>query len=154
MVESGSLMISEVQSSDAGKYECTAQSMAGSKSSPPAILSVLAPPTVVRGPQDTEVVEGEGLDLPCEVNPCHKMLKEESYIYCHISHQQLTGDPKPSVSWSRENGNLPETRSRILLDNTLRIEDARPEDQGRYICKGHNEGGNVSVAVKLYVYGA
>uniref|UniRef100_A0A1B0CVQ8 Neural cell adhesion molecule l1 n=2 Tax=Lutzomyia longipalpis TaxID=7200 RepID=A0A1B0CVQ8_LUTLO len=130
MVESGSLMISEVYSSDAGKYECTAQSMAGSKSSPPAILSVLAPPTVVRGPQDTEVVEGEGLDLPCE----------------------LTGDPKPTVSWHRENGNLPETRSRILLDNTLRIEDARPEDQGRYICKGHNEGGNVSVAVKLYVY--
>lgn len=41
----------------------------------------------------------------------------------------------------------------MLLDNTLRIEDARAEDQGRYICKGHNEGGNVSVAVKLYVYG-
>lgn len=41
----------------------------------------------------------------------------------------------------------------MLLDNTLRIEDARPEDQGRYICQAHNEGGNVSVAVKLYVYG-
>lgn len=41
----------------------------------------------------------------------------------------------------------------MLLDNTLRIEDARPEDQGQYICKAHNEGGNVSVAVKLYVYG-
>lgn len=55
--------------------------------------------------------------------------------------------------WSRENNNLPEGRSRILLDNTLRIEDARPEDQGRYICKGHNEGGNVTVSVRLYVYG-
>lgn len=66
---------------------------------------------------------------------------------------QLTGDPKPIVTWSRENNNLPEGRSRILLDNTLRIEDARPEDQGRYICKGHNEGGNVTVSVRLYVYG-
>lgn len=31
MVDQGSLMISEVQSTDGGKYECSAQSMAGSK---------------------------------------------------------------------------------------------------------------------------
>lgn len=31
MVDQGSLMISEVQSTDSGKYECSAQSMAGSK---------------------------------------------------------------------------------------------------------------------------
>lgn len=66
---------------------------------------------------------------------------------------QLTGDPKPNVTWHRENGNLPEGRFRVLLDNTLRIEDARPEDQGNYICNGHNEGGNVSVTIQLYVYG-
>lgn len=69
MVDSGSLMISEVQASDAGKYECSAQSIAGTKVSPSAILKVLAPPTIIRGPQDTEVVEGEGLDLPCDVSP-------------------------------------------------------------------------------------
>lgn len=39
-----------------------------SPSAPPAILKVLAPPTIVRGPQDSEVIEGEGLDMPCEVN--------------------------------------------------------------------------------------
>lgn len=70
-MDSGSLLISEVQASDAGKYECSAQSMAGSKNSPPATLKVLAPPTVLRGPQDTEVIEGEGLDLPCEVSFDH-----------------------------------------------------------------------------------
>lgn len=59
----------------------------------------------------------------------------------------------PIVTWHRENGILPEGRSRILLDNTLRMEDTRPEDQGRYICKGHNEGGNVTLAVELLVYG-
>lgn len=66
---------------------------------------------------------------------------------------QLTGDPLPIVTWHRENGKLPEGRARILLDNTLRIEDTRPEDQGRYVCKGHNEGGNVTIAVKLHIYG-
>lgn len=40
-----------------------------------------------------------------------------------------------------------------MLDNTLRIDDARLEDQGRYVCRGHNEGGNVSVVVSLFVYG-
>lgn len=65
----------------------------------------------------------------------------------------MTGDPVPIVTWHRENGELPDSRSRILLDNTLRMEDTRPEDQGRYICRGHNEGGNVSVAVKILVYG-
>lgn len=67
MVEQGSILISEVQPSDAGKYECSAQSMAGSKTAPPAILKVLAPPTILSRPQDSEVIEGEGLDLPCEV---------------------------------------------------------------------------------------
>lgn len=68
MVDLGSIMISEVQASDAGKYECSAQSMAGSKTAPPVQLKVLAPPTIIRGPQDSEVIEGEGLDLPCEVS--------------------------------------------------------------------------------------
>lgn len=67
MIDQGSIMISEVLASDAGKYECSAQSMAGSKSAPPAMLKVLAPPTIVRGPQDSEVIEGEGIDLPCDV---------------------------------------------------------------------------------------
>lgn len=77
---------------------------------------------------------------------------KHTYTHTHTI-TQLTGDPKPIVAWQRENGILPEGRSRVLLDNTLRIEDTRPEDQGRYICKGYNEGGNVSVTVKLYVYG-
>lgn len=80
-------------------------------------------------------------------------ITQHSTIFSVWIISQLTGDPKPIVTWNRDNGNLPEGRSRVLLDNTLRIEDARPEDQGQYICKAHNEGGNVSVAVKLYVYG-
>lgn len=41
---------------------------------------MLAPPTVHRGPQDTEVIEGDGLDLPCEVSlfafNAHKIYKQ------------------------------------------------------------------------------
>lgn len=78
---------------------------------------------------------------------------QRKIILDFMNYRQLTGDPLPVVTWHRGNSNLPEGRSRILLDNTLRIEDTRPEDQGRYICKGHNEGGNVSIAVNLHVYG-
>lgn len=56
-----------MQATDAGSYECSAQSMAGSKTTPSVTLKVLAPPTLLRGPQETEVIEGDGLDLPCEV---------------------------------------------------------------------------------------
>lgn len=90
-------------------------------------------------------------------NKTHRFLKrilnlKIIHIYFNVPNQ-IQGDPLPMVTWHRENGELPEGRSRILLDNTLRMEDTRPEDQGRYICKGHNEGGNVSVAVKILVYG-
>lgn len=132
MVDSGSLMISEIQPNDTGKYECSAQSMAGTKTTPPAYLKVLAPPTILKSPHDTEVLEGQGLDLPCE----------------------LAGDPKPIVTWRKESGRLPEGRSRKLLDNTLSIEEARQDDEGKYICEGHNEGGNVTISVYLYVYEA
>ncbi|XP_058065416.1 protein sax-3-like [Anopheles bellator] len=132
LVDSGSLLISEIQPSDSGRYECSAQSMAGTKTTPAAYLKVLAPPTIVKSPHDTEVLEGEGFDLPCG----------------------LAGDPKPIVSWRKESGRLPEGRSRKLLDNTLRIEDARQEDDGKYYCEGHNEGGNVTISVYLYVYEA
>lgn len=81
-VDLGSLLISEVQASDAGKYECSAQSMAGIKTAPPAMLKVLAPPTVLRGPQDTEVQEGDGLDLPCEVR---FIQKKNTNIFFHQS---------------------------------------------------------------------
>lgn len=93
MVDSGSLMISEVQASDAGKYECSAQSMAGSKEAPPAMLKVLAPPTIVRGPQDTEVIEGDGLDLPCEVSVIRIMRHLHAlfaYKYACICHVELS----------------------------------------------------------------
>ncbi|XP_037909107.1 roundabout homolog 1-like [Hermetia illucens] len=129
-VGEGSLFISEVQSTDAGRYECSAQNIAGSMTAPAAALKVLTPPQMLRRPQDTEVIEGEGLDIPCEI----------------------TGDPKPIMSWTRDNGALPEGRSRTLLDNTLRIEDARAEDEGQYTCKGLNEGGNVSITIKLSVF--
>uniref|UniRef100_A0AAG5DL88 Roundabout n=1 Tax=Anopheles atroparvus TaxID=41427 RepID=A0AAG5DL88_ANOAO len=132
LVDSGSLLISEIQPSDSGKYECSAQSMAGTKTTPAVHLKVLAPPTIVKSPHDTEVLEGEGFDLPCG----------------------LAGDPKPTVTWRKESGRLPEGRSRKLLDNTLRIEDARQEDEGKYYCEGHNEGGNVTISVYLYVYEA
>lgn len=70
-IDTGSLLISEVQASDAGSYECSAQNQAGIRTSPAATLKVLAPPTVLRGPQDTEVIEGDGFDLPCEVRTLH-----------------------------------------------------------------------------------
>lgn len=65
----------------------------------------------------------------------------------------MIGDPDPKVSWLKENSKLPEIRSRILLDNTLLIEDVRTEDSGKYTCFGQNDGGNLTVSVTVSVLG-
>lgn len=92
-------MISEVQASDAGKYECTAQSMAGTKTAPAAMLKVLAPPTIIRGPQDTEVVEGEGLDLPCDVSG---LLWSSFFVFGFIKYLKGSHTRKSKISNGKE----------------------------------------------------
>lgn len=89
MVDLGSIMISEVQASDAGKYECSAQSMAGSKTAPPAYLKVLAPPTIIRGPQDSEVIEGERWDFPCEVCCLFILHPYKCLSFCHRNYNNI-----------------------------------------------------------------
>lgn len=131
LVANGSLLISEILRTDSGLYECSAQNMAGRKDANPAILKVLTPPRVIRGPSNTEVIEGDRIDIPCEID----------------------GDPKPVSIWQRDGKSFPEGRARILLDNTLRIEDVRADDEGKYHCKAFNDGGNITISIEIHVFG-
>ena len=53
----------------------------------------------LRGPRDAVSLKERKVEFECEV----------------------TGDPKPKVSWRRLRGALPEHRSTILDDNSLRF---------------------------------
>ncbi|KAL9970483.1 hypothetical protein ACROYT_G022865 [Oculina patagonica] len=47
---------------------------------------------------------------------------------------QATGDPKPTVTWLKENGELPSGRSKVREDGTLQIWNVKEEDSGIYTC--------------------
>ena len=65
---------------------------------------------------------------------------------------RATGDPKPTVTWVKENGELPLGRSTVSVDGTLQIWNTKEEDSGRYICTAASAAVfKTSVVMKLTV---
>ena len=87
-------------------------------------------PHLVRAPADTTVLVGDSVDLAC----------------------QVTGDPPPSVYWSRQNDRMPVERINVLTDKTMRIEQVRPQDEGTYVCEADNIVGSVTASATVTVH--
>lgn len=62
-----------------------------------------------------------------------------------------SGNPVPSVVWSRESGVLPHNRTRVTSDGLLQIYDAQLEDAGKYKCVAQNILGRDEKAISLVV---
>lgn len=126
----GDLHISEVQRRDAGTYQCEVRNRAGRRESEAATLTVHQKPRFEITPSNQQVKVGEDVEFVCRVN----------------------GDPKPSILWRRENGQLiPEDRSVLRDDKSLRIFQVRREDAGMYLCQAKNEAGSIDASAKLVV---
>ena len=69
------------------------------------------------------------------------------------------GDPKPTTTWyfmanGASSPQLIRTTSRISITGiTLRIIRLLKADEGRYICRGQNTGGQKEVSASLIVLG-
>ncbi|XP_063960198.1 roundabout homolog 1-like [Lytechinus pictus] len=129
IVEDGNLLLKELRKDDEGEYKCKAQNMAGEMISKEAYLTVQVKPSFINPPQDTITAPGEAAVLRCEVE----------------------GDPPPTVSWSREIGDLPQDRSQQLADNSLRIRHTEELDDGVYICTAENIWGTSDAKARLRV---
>ena len=65
---------------------------------------------------------------------------------------EVGGDPNPTVLWHREDGTLPQGRTRIQ-NGKLNIQNVTPKDEGVYVCEAQNTVGTISVSASLSVHG-
>ncbi|KAK7016387.1 Roundabout 2, partial [Halocaridina rubra] len=130
VVDEGTLVVKHVQQNDGGQYTCEAWNLAGSKTTHPINLYVHIRPTFLRGPKDTVTLTEQTVEFEC----------------------QVSGDPTPQVSWRRLRGPLPEHRTVILDDHTLRIQRVSPSDEDTYVCEAVNVVGTARTNATLTVY--
>ena len=62
-----------------------------------------------------------------------------------------SGNPAPQVAWSRVNGVLPSSRTKVTAEGLMQIDDARLEDAGRYKCVAQNILGRKEEVASLVV---
>uniref|UniRef100_A0A8D0G6Z4 Roundabout guidance receptor 3 n=1 Tax=Sphenodon punctatus TaxID=8508 RepID=A0A8D0G6Z4_SPHPU len=129
-IRGGKLMMSNTRKSDAGMYVCVATNMVGERDSEPAELVVFERPTFIRRPINQVVLAEDTVDFHCEVQ----------------------GDPVPTSRWRKEEGELPQGRSEIQNDNTLRISRVSAEDEGTYTCVAENSVGKSEASGSLSVH--
>ncbi|XP_071806287.1 roundabout homolog 2-like isoform X1 [Asterias amurensis] len=129
VLQDGNLMISQARRTDTGSYVCIATNTIGTRQSPPAILNVHARPTFTRPAEDAIAAPGDTVDLHCVVE----------------------GDPIPTVTWSRMDGDLPQGRFQIGEDNSLHLRHVIQDDEGIYICRAENGWGAETMMVTLDV---
>ena len=108
----GQLSITNAQKKDSGLYKCKATNILGYDSAVTHLSVVELPQFTVRPPEQLKKFTNQNITVPC----------------------RATGDPKPTVTWVKENGELPLGRSAVSVDGTLQIWSTKEEDSGRYTC--------------------
>ena len=63
----------------------------------------------------------------------------------------VTGQPQPSITWSKPFGGLPKDRTEIMQGN-LTIYKVEKKDRGTYICKAQNILGSTTALAQLTVF--
>ena len=108
----GQLSITNAQKKDSGLYKCKATNILGYDSALTHLSVVELPQFTVSPPGHLKEFTNDNITVPC----------------------QAIGDPKPTLTWMKENGELPLGRSQVSVDGTLQIWNTREEDSGIYTC--------------------
>ncbi|KAL9970485.1 hypothetical protein ACROYT_G022868 [Oculina patagonica] len=112
VVKDGQLSITNSEKKDSGLYECKATNKLGHDSAFTQLNVVELPQFSVTPPAQLKANTSQNVKVPC----------------------QATGNPKPTVTWRKENGDFPSGRSQVSEDGTLQIWNAKEEDSGIYTC--------------------
>ncbi|XP_006861696.1 PREDICTED: protein turtle homolog A isoform X1 [Chrysochloris asiatica] len=120
-VQNGTLWIQRVERGSSGVYTCQASSTEGSATHATQLL-VQGPPVIVVPPKNSTVNASQDVSLACQAEAYPANLTyswfQDSINVFHISRLQ--------------------PRVRILVDGSLRLQTAQPDDAGRYTCVPSN----------------
>uniref|UniRef100_UPI00358EAB62 roundabout homolog 2-like isoform X3 n=1 Tax=Myxine glutinosa TaxID=7769 RepID=UPI00358EAB62 len=129
-VRGGKLMISNIRKADAGMYVCVGTNMVGERTSSPAELTVFERPKILKRPSNLVALAASEAEFHCEV----------------------IGDPPPTVSWYKDDEELPKGRYEIKNGLTLRLHSVRGSDEGTYTCVAENRVGKTESSASLVVH--
>ncbi|XP_073903349.1 hemicentin-1 isoform X3 [Castor canadensis] len=125
----GSLAIYGTVNEDAGDYTCVATNEAGAVERSMS-LTLQSPPVITLEPEETITNAGGKVILDC----------------------QATGEPHPTITWSRQGHSISwDDRVNVLPNNSLYIVAAQKEDSAEYECVARNLMGSVLVRVPVIV---
>ncbi|KAL1775484.1 hemicentin-1 isoform X4 [Sigmodon hispidus] len=125
----GSLAIYGTVNEDAGDYTCVAANEAGVVERSMS-LTLQSPPIITLEPVETVVDAGGRVILDC----------------------QATGEPQPTITWSRQGYPIRwDSRLTMLSNSSLYIAAAHKEDTSEYECVARNLMGSVLVRVPVIV---
>ncbi|KAF6292994.1 immunoglobulin superfamily member 9 [Rhinolophus ferrumequinum] len=120
-VQNGTLWIRQVERGSSGIYTCQASSTEGSATHATQLL-VLGPPVIMVPPKNSTVNASQDISLACraEAYPANLTYSwfQDSINVFHISRLQ--------------------SRVQILVDGSLWLQSAQPDDAGRYTCVPSN----------------
>ncbi|KAM9351194.1 cell adhesion molecule L1-like a isoform 2-T3 [Symphorus nematophorus] len=125
------LTISAVQERDEGKYMCSAKNSAGEAVHYFDVIVEEPPKWLAEPPSSQLTVIGSDVHIKCSVS----------------------GKPLPDITW-RRNGELfgddPQNNRRVL-DDTVVLHNARPEDSAVYQCEASNSHGSILANINIMV---
>ncbi|XP_057684850.1 contactin-5-like [Corythoichthys intestinalis] len=136
----GNLYVSKVQPSDVGSYICLLKNMATN-------ARVLSPPTPLT--LRTDGVMGE-YEPKIEVHFPPSVLASRG-VTVRLECFAL-GNPVPTITWRKINGNIPKKARLRKSQAVLEISNIQQEDSGTYECKAENSRGGASFKGHLQVY--
>ncbi|XP_066142071.1 roundabout homolog 2 isoform X1 [Euwallacea fornicatus] len=134
IIDNKSLQIENVQPGDEGLYICKAENLMGTISAK-ASLVVNSPPVFVERPKDQKASLNGVVEFHCSA----------------------TGNPKPSVFWSKEGSQIlmfsdnSNGHMHVNAHGTLRIQGVQREDAGWLVCNALSVAGSNSVRAFLQV---
>nr|XP_023670687.1 protein sidekick-1 isoform X1 [Paramormyrops kingsleyae]XP_023670688.1 protein sidekick-1 isoform X1 [Paramormyrops kingsleyae] len=129
------LQVRKLHPNDAGIFQCFARNSAGETQAHANLVVTSIAPSFTKGPADIMVTDGAAAVFSCEVS----------------------GAPKPAVSWRRgaqvlASGSVRIPRFALLESGGLQIEPVSLQDAGNYTCLAGNSEGAINATASLTVW--